>query len=73
MEKEQLFYQDFHKENIKKVSEKWGVFYPTSGTLTVTVDELAEQIPEIIAFMSNFAILKIEMQTAQGVMAIYPK
>jgi len=70
---EQKLYQDFHLNHLRKISKKWGVFYPTSGTLTVTVEELAAQIPEAIAFMSNFGIIKMEIQTAQGIMSIYPK
>jgi hypothetical protein len=66
-------YQDFHLKNLKKISEKWGIFYPATGTHTLTVEELAEQIPEAIAFMSNFNIIKMEIQTRQGIISIYPK
>ena len=59
------------KEKVKETSNLWKLWYlPDGSGKLVTVDELAEQLPDLLPFLANFGITELEAIHSLGAIRV---
>jgi hypothetical protein len=66
-----VLYNTRHLDKVREMSEKWCTVYPPGKFKVVTVEELAKQLPEVIALLANFESTYISLSVNDGNIYIY--
>lgn len=52
---------EYWKEKVRETSNLWRIWYlPEGSGIDITVDELAEQLPDLMPFLANFGVTELE-------------